>query len=500
LASRFDFAGDLQSGLALEDFTGDGNAEAVISFSQDPDNTIFSMPQVVSLDSSPPTELPFLPSIPLDLGTGFSGEWQMASQKDQDNLLRFSTRILPACPVDITRDYLWNGEAFELVDTSFQLAPEPSIVEYCEITVEHAAMLWGHNISAEFMENVLPYWPPERRVDGRLYRPEARDEWIYRLGVSHALAGNPEQARSFLQEVIDQPSDAGSPWIGHARDFLETYRSEDDLYSACVQSVQCDTRAALEYITAKIPLDRYPNAHVDLRAYGVVLRSSGAFDFDRDGEAERWFIVRHREDQELELWILAKDRERIHALFVENIDNPSPTFRYEEQEADPPIVQHQLGEGFKLERLPGIGKPYITFHTVEFVPTTFTRDTLEEAIKDLFSGRDPADVLANLENLAESERFNCLNFRICDRFYYTLGLAYELNGREREAIDTYVKLWWENRDSPFTAMARLKLEPIVSTTPTTTPRTGTPGAYPTPVTTPTGAYPAPVTPSPYPPP
>ena len=489
LVSHFDFASNLQGGLATGDFNGDGNAEAVIFFSQNAENTLLSPARVFNLAGTSPVELPFVPSLPFDLGTEFSGSWHIG---DLEGLLQFSTRILPACPVDITRSYAWNGEAFDLVDTHFQLEPDPAIVEYCEITVEHAARLWGHEVSAEFMEAVLPYWPPARRVDGRLYLPEARDEWLYRLGVSHALAGNPEQARSFLQEVIDSPSRAGSPWIQNARDFLEIYHSEDDLYSACIQSVDCDPRAALEFITAMIPVERYDRAHIDLRSYGVSVRSSGLFDFDRDGQAERWFVVRHRESQKLELWILAKGTESIHALFVEDADTASPAFRYSDQEIEPPIVQLQLGEGFMLEDIPGNSQPFITYHTVEFVPTTFTLDTLEGAIGDLFSGEDPAEVLTTLENLEESERFNCLNFRICDRFYYTLGLAYELNDREREAIDTYVKLWWENRDSPFTAMARLKLEPLIRTTPVPTPRSGTPGTYPPPAATPTGGYPPPV--------
>jgi hypothetical protein len=101
--------------------------------------------------------------------------------------------------------------------------------------------------------------------------------------------------------------------------------------------------------------------------------------------------------------------------------------------------------------------------------------------------------LQTLEDLQASNRFNCLNFRICDRFYYLLGLAYELNGRESDAINTYVKLWWEYRDSPFTTMARLKLEPIsrVTPVPTSTP-TETPISYPIPIWTPSGPIPYPM--------
>jgi hypothetical protein len=491
LATHFDFASDLQSGLTTGDFTGDGSPEAVIFFSQTAENSLLSPPRVFQLDETPPVELSFADSKPFDLGTEFSGIWQMATNDNQVDLLQFNARVMPACPVDITRSYVWNGEAFELESTHFQLEPEPSIVEYCEITVEHAARLWGVDVSAELMEAVLPYWPPERRADGRLYPADARDEWLYRLGVSHALAGNTEQARSYLQEVLDFPSQPESNWQSRIEDFLEIYQTEDNLYKACTQSVHCDPRAALKYLITRIPVERYERAHVDLRTAGVALRSSGLFDFDRDGELERWLIVQHREDQNLELWILARDTENIHALFVGDAESAQPNFRYSDQATEPPIVQLQLGEGFKLENVPGSGEPFLSHHTVEFVPTTYTRDALEEAIEDLFSGQDPAEVLRDLENLQESERFNCLNFRICDRFYYTLGLAYELEGREREAIDTYIQLWWENRDSPFTVMARLKLEQLTRITPVPTQRTGTPGGYPPPVSTPTTGYPPP---------
>jgi hypothetical protein len=85
-----------------------------------------------------------------------------------------------------------------------------------------------------------------------------------------------------------------------------------------------------------------------------------------------------------------------------------------------------------------------------------------------------------------------LNYRICDQFYYTLGLGYELSGDIRPAIDTYLKLWWENRDSPFTIVARLKLKqlPYISPTPTSTltsTASATPAITPTKTPTPTGS-------------
>jgi hypothetical protein len=287
LTSEFDFAGKLTGKLAFGDLTGDGIAEAIISTSQPTGSTLLATPQIFNLTSAPPSKLSFSESIPFDLGVGFVGNWDVIQDDGQGQLLQFSTRILPACPVDITRTYQWEADSFWLESTHFAIQPDPSIVEYCEITVEHAARLWGYTTSAEFMEAVLPYWPPERKVDGRLYEADARDEWLYRLGVAHALAGNIDTARGFLQEALGFPSVPDGEWIESAQNFLDLYQSEDDLYKICSQSTNCDPRAAMEKQVSRIPVDRYAVIVSDLREHGIAIRSSGLFDFDQDGEQER---------------------------------------------------------------------------------------------------------------------------------------------------------------------------------------------------------------------
>jgi hypothetical protein len=490
LTSNFDSAASIKSDLVMGDLTGDGIDEAIIFYSQPSTTSLLTTPQIFSLTNTPPTELTFATNPPFDLGTSFEGKWQVLPGDEQGNLLQFNTRILPACPVDITRTYRWVEAAFRLENTAYTIQPEPSIVEYCEITVEHAAKWWGYATSAEFMETVLPYWPPERKIDGKRYEADARDEWLYRLGIAHALAGNLDTARDFLQEIVESPSIPSGRWTEATQEFLEIYQTASDLYRACRQSLACDLRAALGKQVSMLSVDRYAFIASDLNAQGVTIRSTGLFDFDRDGLQERWIIVLHQPAQKLELWILARGAGDIRALFVDVVDTAEMSFRYSDLAADPPIVQMQLGQGFKLEHLPDTSQPFLTHHSVEFRPTTYTLDTLEGAIQALFSREDPAVVLQTLEDLQESDRFNCLNFRLCDRFYYMLGLAYELNGRDSDAINIYLKLWWEYRDSPFTTMARLKLLPVPRYTPVPTGiPTETPRAYPIPIWTPGAPYP-----------
>jgi hypothetical protein len=78
------------------------------------------------------------------------------------------------------------------------------------------------------------------------------------------------------------------------------------------------------------------------------------------------------------------------------------------------------------------------------------------ATEDLFAGADPATVRAALLKARESRDFDCEAVD-CPQFQYLLGLTYELEGDERNAVQTYLDLWRTYPDSPFTIMARAKL-------------------------------------------
>ena len=218
---------------------------------------------------------------------------------------------------------------------------------------------------------------------------------------------------------------------------------------------------------------RYDDIGIALDALirgGVIVRSSGNFDFDNDGETERWMLLRHRPQERLEFWVLARSELGVRALFIEQVDLTETRPYFHEPLDSPPIAQIGPKHGFVFARLPVTRQPYLILKEIEFKPTTFTLDALQSIIDDFFAGTNPAIIRNRLEDLEKSDQFNCSNYHICDRFYYTLGLAYELAGDIRPAIDTYIKLWWENTDSPFMLIGRLKLKQIAFKT--STPTTG----------------------------
>jgi hypothetical protein len=487
LTSYFDFAHAIQVHFTAGDLTGDGIEELAIYADPPPGQTIPALPQVFSLTTGAPPQISFTPEPPFDLGTDFRVEWVI-----DRGLLRSTVTIYPACAVQEFQTYHWDGTQLAPDPLEYQIDPNPTQLEFCEGVIDHIASQWSAEVVIPMMESLLPVWPPLLDLAGKPYPADAKDEWRYRLGVYYALSGQFEHAQQTLKDLIAKPTATDSRWISAAQQFLLTYASSDDLYSACLAAEFCDPRQAMQQLLVGGRFDDIGSALSALIRGGVIVRSSGNFDFDNDGETERWVLLRHHPQERLEFWVLARSELGVRALFIDQVDSTETRPYFHEPLDNPPIAQIGPKRGFVFTRLPVTRQPYLIKKEIEFKPTTFTLDTLQSIIEDLFSGTDPAIIRNRLEDLQGSDQFNCLNYHICDRFYYTLGLAYELAGDIRPAIDTYIKLWWENSDSPFMLIARLKLKQLPYTSPTPSPTltstptiTRTPGPSATPSITPT---------------
>lgn len=66
------------------------------------------------------------------------------------------------------------------------------------------------------------------------------------------------------------------------------------------------------------------------------------------------------------------------------------------------------------------------------------------------------------KELCSQDNWDCLWKRqnILPPLWYMLGLAYELDGKEDQAVKTYWQLWHDYPDSPYALMAQYKLDPI----------------------------------------
>jgi hypothetical protein len=117
-------------------------------------------------------------------------------------------------------------------------------------------------------------------------------------------------------------------------------------------------------------------------------------------------------------------------------------------------------EGFIFNRLPDTLNAYIEWVDVEYARPTIILDGYIKAVNDLFSGVNPSTVRDNLLELYNNPRFkgDCIAFNICDQFHYTLALVHDLLDEEGTAIDEYLWVWRNYGKSPYSTLARLKLD------------------------------------------
>ncbi|MEA3439557.1 MAG: hypothetical protein U9R58_04675 [Chloroflexota bacterium] len=506
LLDLFDFINVRDTRSIISDLTGDGGQEIGIYYMKPEDDITAERPIVFDMAEIPPTELTFRPSVaPFKVGVRFVNYWGVTRIDQHENAIFFETRVFPACPVTIRQEYRWSDLFFELVDTQFTFEPNPQTLSYCENLADHAASTWGYKPAIQLMEMLLPVWPPETDTDGKPYPAEAIDEWRYKLGIYYAQLGNTDITIEYLSDLTENPGDPGSRWVSQAGDFLSVYNKPEDLYAACTKVQDCNAKHALDFLINTHSRENEQDTVEFLWQSGVTLRASGYFDFDRDGQTERWFTVQHRPLEELSLWILAISPDGEKGMYVAPINSNKPEISYID-DSEPPVVVIDSTTVIRLERDPDTSESYLTYPSIKLEFSDPFVEGMNAARDALFAGVEPKLIIKMLLDLQIYPGLRCEATWTCDPYYYYLGLAYELAGEERNAINTYLYLWWNYSRSPFTTMARLKLQGTITPTPTIIPTPATLTPTPTPgepaaTSTPAGPYPSPspqVTSPPYP--
>jgi len=498
LTSDFDFVYPTGVNYLLDDLNGDGSAEVIIYRNNAPIPDQFPFPRIFNLAQQPPVELPFASNLPPEIGLAFETHWEPVEASSSEEDLQFTTTVFPTCPVTITHTYGWNGRKLEFFNALYRIDPDPELLSFCAPVIEHAALVWGLEPTIQFMESLLPSWPPKSSPDGSPYPEDALDEWRYRLGVYHALLGDQPQAIGYLDAVVANPATPTSRWIAQAQEFLATYQDQRAIYQACLGSAYCDPQQGLKGLVATFSPEDYASI-VDLLVQGgVIIRSHGFFDFDNDGQTEHFFVLRHLPGSRLEFWILALTSNSIEALFVDFIEPIRARISYVEPLDEPPLVNLEPSTYFRLEKLGVDRKPVVTIVEHQVVlSSNLTRQALDQIEESLLAGDDPTQLKDDLITLRDSPIFTC-DYLLCPRFLYLLGLVNELLNNDRSAIDAFLELWSDFFESPYVTMARLKLAgPAVPPGPTITPtRTKTPHPTETITRTPTiTGTPATATPS-----
>jgi len=519
LVSHFDFVNRIDAHWILSDLVGDFLGEELVVYYTNPsDNYELDAPYIFGFYEGIPVELGFQPEQQLfEIGVEYSNYWRILVNEQGENELIFETHVFPSCRVRIRQAFEWNGTHFVEKWTHFDVEPDTDNLNYCEFNVEHAINYWGPDAAIQIMEPILPYWPPEKDLEGNAYPLDAKDEWVYRLGIYYALIGNYDKSIGYLSEVVQNPNDSLSRWIEPAEDFLLKYKKPEDVYTACIDAQLCDPDYALETLIRSLSVQEFNDVMQVLWDNQVNILSSGYFDFDKDGTKERWIVVRHRPLEAMRFWILAADKKGGKGLNVGEVMNIPPAIDYldrafieESDVSSEPIIFIDSKIAFQMKRIDIGLEAYIIYIPLrKEYPDKFALG-LAVAENTLFDG-EIEEANKQLLGLQEFPGLLCENTWSCDRYYYLLGLSEELLEDENQALSTYVELWRNYSKSQFTMMGRLKIEggilptatltntptlnttatsgitltPIPSTTISSTPTSATPSF----TTTPGTAYP-----------
>jgi hypothetical protein len=477
-----------ENSYLYDDLTGDALPDMVIYRSTSPGTTQQIIPRIFDLSVEPPVELPIQDHFPIDFGLEPRAEAEVMSSTAGGKQLQVTNILLPACPTYVTQQFTWDGTIFLLSPSQYELVPVSGLEAYCEIIIDTASSAWGPEVAITVTLPLLEIWPPETDRKGNPYQPDAYDELRYRLGVLYALAGQQSEADRYLTEIINTPIVPESSWVSPAQEFLNVYQAPADLYTACQSAQYCNLRDALRAMASTSGMDETAQVLTYLENNGVAVRSSSFFNFDLDGQDERWMILQPSPESKLEFWILSKMLNGVQAVFVQIFEGTESFPYYHEPAGEIPVVQLEPHKGFIFTRLMDTLEAYIEWVDVEYARPTIILDGYNQALNDLMDGADPKVIQDTLLELLNSPRFkgDCIAFNICDQFHYTLGLVYNLNGEEGNAIDQYLWVWRNYNQSPYTTLARLKLDYFPLPTYTKTP---IPSSTPYQTRTPTATIP-----------
>jgi hypothetical protein len=234
----------------------------------------------------------------------------------------------------------------------------------------------------------------------------------------------------------------------------------------------CSHRAALEHTVANVFAGTsLAQLKARLSEAGVHVLSDGWFDFDGDNREEWWFVVRHPEEENTELWVSIQSPRGIRSLFASTLPGGANLSAPFAQQL-PVELLNEWGSPASLEivREPESGEPHLLLRDIEYSdPAKEALIQFRQLRDSLISGGDPAQIYHSLKELdtqwggcpfeTEDADGTVHSVYDCASYTYMLGLAAELAGDNVAALDYYRSVVADYRDRPLSDLATLKLTP-----------------------------------------
>ena len=455
------------SDCSARDVTGDGNAEIVVNHYSGGHVGLTEI-TVLGITQLPPKLMPFYPQQDnrLALWDGWINDYPVVAGREQLE----AGVALGFCEEYGLSRYQWNSQWFEITSGQVVFSEgfaggDDALPDCPGLIGKYVRDLKAREAAEAFQAAYAAYAPTLKS------QREALDELRVRQGLYSAYAGDFETARAVFNEIVQAPAVSNSAWIQPAQDFLLAFEAPADLLAACLKvTAACEYDVALSATVAtalaETPLAQLTGA---LRTAGVQITAEGWFDFDADGNDERWFDAMLPDAMEPELWIAATYGGVTKALLVGPRPVPDSTFAY--LNVDQPEILTDLGNGQTLEvvRHPLTGEPFAVVRNIEAPePAVETLGRFRELRERLIQGDAPASIYAQLLEIdqaaptcpfevAQSTDTSVIYYD-CAAYRYTLALAAELAGQEREALAFYQAVLNDYPDSTFAELARARLD------------------------------------------
>ncbi len=479
----FGFAHGHDVYLLLEDVTDDDIPDAFIRHFHQPGSIGFLVDASDIFDFSqvPPARIHFHSQPPFLGESAFSS----FSVVDDETGNHFVQLDIPAaasyCEARTIQNYQWDGESLVLVDgiypnlaELFQIEPTPNFPDcaayaFKQVIVGAEAGDFG---ALEQLESLIPLWPI--REPDTTYREldqfdnyDTREKLQFLVALLHAFNGNVDNARQHLQAIVASSENPESQWIEPAETFLTVYQDEGDLVAGCIASKACttflDNGILINLVSEIVQLEDLPDA---IREVGIVTVAERLFDLDQDGSDELLLFLERGVYATPYIFTQMPNGslQQIPITGLYNFTLPIDLNTFSR------VYQGSYGSIYKIEDGDGLSFFYQKRDTNFNLPElgVFDEKVVESMIVELSETHDfqiAEDLIQLMRRwpdyeCEEEEEFFPLHYHCKDIFLskYVTGLAYELVGREKEAVQIYYDLWQNHPNTPFAMMARAKLQ------------------------------------------
>ena len=460
----------VDTNVATVDITGDGIAEVIVQ------NAVWQSfgfhsgdMKIYRLDQVPPREITFDPPLP----DPSIADWSM-NQDQPIPTISFRIPIMtgsdwPCYPLKV--DWQYQLQQDRLIFTQVIPPPEktmeqvPVCARFLAITLSSPEYLKNQSVLATYKRLLdLPFIEKDPGLGEFPFQVEKA-----RLSLAIFLASQGDQkgANEQIERIRASSDPSLTEWREAAIAFFAVHRDPKALQQFCMTTQKCEDFLSRPEIFSLIPNDSFLEAETFLQQIGIAIQASGIYDFDQDGQMEKWlfFLSEYPCGSGTELWILAKDKNEIKGR-----REGSVCVDPEEKEVSSVAIKPAgVSNGYYLYQLDVNGKealhwPFLYWpveqedQSIEFRKIGQMLDRVQNQL--LLKEISLADAQTQLRAMQQIPLVPGYWSSRQAQLLYLLGLIHELNGEDTQAVQTYLELWLTYPDNPYALMAFAKLEPV----------------------------------------